>query len=440
VPDPRQGAPAVLTRVCFVIMPFGTRPVGDQKIDFDSIYESIFKPAIEAVELPRPEGGRLSARRTDKDFFAGDIGQDMFEYLHYSRIALADITGLNPNVMYEVGVRHAARASGTAIFRIGSAPIPFDISHVKAFPYEYSPEEHAKEARALITRVLGESLLQNRLDSPVQIALRAQRTIPDLEPILRDAENAIRNFDRPGAIAILRRAVRESGGNPLTCLRLGLLLRDNGDIREALAQFEAAVAKDPLYSEAWREKGIAENNLSRKAGWNGPDGEAALRKAIELNPDDFDALASLGGVLRRQKRYDDAFAMYKDAARVSSGHPYPLLMALKLGARATGRLELDAETRRQLMAAQRVRGGQAKLVPPFDSPWCFFDSAEVRLYLGDVPGSLDWIAQGLAQCEQRWQGETFRSALQLLVDGGVKLDGLEQGLAKLDGWIAAFPA
>jgi hypothetical protein len=32
-----------------------------------------------------------------------------------------------------------------------------------------------------------------------------------------------------------------------------------------------------------------------------PDGIAALERAIELNPDDFDALASLGGALKRAR-------------------------------------------------------------------------------------------------------------------------------------------
>ena len=114
-------------RVCFVIMPLGKdKKVGDRQPDFDAIYENIFKPAISAVKLP--EGGTLEPHRTDKDFYTGDIKQDMFEYLEYSRFALADISGLNFNVAYELGARHRARESGTAIFRLGNAPIPFDIN------------------------------------------------------------------------------------------------------------------------------------------------------------------------------------------------------------------------------------------------------------------------------------------------------------------------
>src|SRR5690348_14528991 len=113
---------------CFVIMPFREKDVVDEKgvtrkVNFDWIYSEVFEPAIRAVKLP--EGGMLQPRRTDQDFFSSDISQDMFEYLEYSRIALTDLSGLNPNVMYELGVRHRARSAGTVLFRQVGVKIPF---------------------------------------------------------------------------------------------------------------------------------------------------------------------------------------------------------------------------------------------------------------------------------------------------------------------------
>lgn len=119
------------SKICFVIMPFGTKTLAsegingtagkrvEKTIDFDALYADIFVPAISAVNLP--ENGKLESHRTDQDFFTGDTKQDMFEYLEYSRFALCDITGLSPNVMYELGVRPRAREAGTAIFRQRSA-------------------------------------------------------------------------------------------------------------------------------------------------------------------------------------------------------------------------------------------------------------------------------------------------------------------------------
>src|SRR3954454_19188811 len=188
---------------CFVVMPFGSKKLGRRTIDFDSIYDSVFLPAISRVAVP--EGGSLEPRRTDRDFFTGDITVEMFRYLEYSRFVLADITGLNANVFYELGVRHHARQSGTAIFRQVDVNLPFDISHIKAFPYEYRPESSAEESRQLITRVLSESLKEDRTDNLIRLAIahREQRPRPELEQLRQEGENALRRQDPAKAIGFL---------------------------------------------------------------------------------------------------------------------------------------------------------------------------------------------------------------------------------------------
>jgi tetratricopeptide (TPR) repeat protein len=426
-------------RVCFVIMPFGKdKKVGDRQPDFDAIYENIFKPAISAVKLP--EGGTLEPHRTDKDFYTGDIKQDMFEYLEYSRFALADISGLNFNVAYELGARHRARESGTAIFRQALAPIPFDISSIKAFPYEYEPEGDADKARQLITQVLTASLAMNRQDSPVRLALAQQRASGKLDKLLQDAENAIRILDWPRAMDIYRNAIAIEPGNPLPRMKLGLLCKDRGMWPEALAQFSAASEAMKTYGEAFREKGIAENKIAqaekRPLDTNPAPGELALRRAIELNDKDFDAYASLGGILKRAKRYAEALDCYERSLAASGGHPYPLLNALKLRAQLNGRLGLSQADRRALARAEQVRATQSKQDPPYDSPWSFFDLAEIRLYRGDVAGFQDAANAGVIASEHDWQPKTFLDSLRLLLPATQELPGLEQGIAELEKQLA----
>ena len=411
-------------------MPFHKKKVGGREVDFNDIYDSIFRPAIAAT--PLPEGGNLEPRRTDKDFFAGNISTEMFHYIEYSRFALADISGLNANVFYELGHRHRVHEAGTVIFRQTDAPIPFDINQIKAFSYEYFSEEQAKESRALITHLLEESLVQNRIDSPIQTALAVQRQQRgDVEGLLKDAEDAIRNQDPAVATAKYREAVQADDTNPVLRLKLGLLLKNQGNWQAALEQFSKAVAYSPTYSEAHLERGIAENKLFTKTG-EPPDGEDSLRRAVELNPKDFDALASLGGVLKRKEQFEEAFEQYQRSSEASNGHSYPLLNALKLEARAHGELTLDAKTKFLLQKAQRSLGAQVKNEPPYNAPWSFFDLAEVHLYLDDKTGFLKQVDEGLLACEARWQAEIFRDSLQLLVDGGIELDGLQEAIPKLD--------
>jgi tetratricopeptide (TPR) repeat protein len=422
------------SKVCFVIMPFGKKPVGAQTVDFDRLYDDIFVPAISAV--PLPEVGKLEPRRTDKDFFAGDIKLEMFQYLEYSRFALADISGLNFNVAYELGTRHRARESGTAIFRQIQFPPPFDISSIKAFPYEFEPADKAAEARALITRVLTESLVHNKFDSPIRLALGEQRTSGKIDEMLVQAENEIRKLNWTGAMDIYRQAIKIEPNNPLARMKLGLLCRDRAIWDEALEQFTRATAVSPSYGEAWREKGIVENKIAQQAKEamvaDPAPGETSLRTALKLNGKDFDACASLGGILKRAKRLPQALAAYEQSFKVSGGHPYPLLNALKLRVQVNGRLALSGADKVALARAERVREGQSQQDPPFDKPWCFFDLAEIKLYRGDSKAFVDIAIKGFEQTDADWQGKTFIDTLRLLLPASDELPGLKEGLAELE--------
>lgn len=416
-------------RTCFVIMPFGSKPVGEREADFDQIYKEVFVPAIASVELP--EGGNLMPRRTDMDFFTGEITLEMFRYLEYSRFALTDISGLNPNVLYELGVRHRARASGTAIFRQADAPIPFDIRTIKAFPYAYEPVAEVAKSKDLIARVLRESLAENRRDSPVRNSLDAQRAPEgaDAEALIKEAENAIRLADFTKAITLYRSAVTAQPSNLLARMRLGLMLRDREKWADARSQFEAAIAVDARYAEAWRELGIVKGKMNKA------DGEDELRQAIALNPEDFDAWASLGGILKRANQLEEAKTAYEQSVEASSGHPYPLLNAVKLRAKITGKLDLTAGERRSLRRGQRDREAQVAQTPAYDAPWCFFDLAEIRLLLdGDLDDALKLIRKGLDSTDADWQGKTFRESLELLEPAAVEAPGLHDCLELVRRW------
>jgi Flp pilus assembly protein TadD len=437
-------------KTCFVIMPFGKKKVGDKEVDFDFIYDHVFKPAVESVDLP--EGGRLVPRRTDHDYFSGLISQEMFEYIEYSRFALADVSGLNANVFYELGVRHRAHESGTAIFRQETAPPPFDIGQVKAFPYEYEPESKVAESVVLIKKVLSESLVYNRLDSPVMQALGAQRTAeqnpqqPDIEPLLVEADNALRFHQWTKALEKYGEALVASPKNTMVRMKRGLVLRDQGKFAEAVADFTYVEQLLPNYAEALREKGIAENkvfmkelkkrNLAldstniQKLEMDGmASGEASLSKAIDLRPDDFDALSSLGGVLKRQGRMQEAYEQYVRAVDVSQGNSYPLLNSITIKAQIERNLTVEPKFSFMLKRAARSLKDQVKSA--VNMPWCAFDLAQVSLYLGDSDSFIQHVTEGIIVCSHKWQPGTFRETLELLTAVGVDLPRLKEGIALL---------
>lgn len=56
----------------------------------------------------------------------GSINNQVIAELYYSNLVIANLSGLNPNVMYELAIRHCLRKPVIIIMEKGSGKIPFD--------------------------------------------------------------------------------------------------------------------------------------------------------------------------------------------------------------------------------------------------------------------------------------------------------------------------
>lgn len=99
----------------FVAMPFGIK----EGRDFDSIYTDYIRPALSAAGFV--------VFRADQEQRAGSIQADMFQELLLADLVVADLSIDNPNVWYELGVRHALRARGVLLIQSQRDYQPFDI-------------------------------------------------------------------------------------------------------------------------------------------------------------------------------------------------------------------------------------------------------------------------------------------------------------------------
>lgn len=149
--------------VCFVIMPFGRKSdAGGQVIDFDSVYREIIAPAIE-------EAGLLGVR-ADEELSAGFIHKLMYERLILSEFAIADLTVLNANVYYELGIRHAARQASTVLVTASASRLPFDVGSLRALPYELDETGRPRDAlsaKAAVFERLQHCRQHREVDSPL---------------------------------------------------------------------------------------------------------------------------------------------------------------------------------------------------------------------------------------------------------------------------------
>lgn len=132
---------------CFVIMAISDQEFGDHKITFEELkdnYENVIKQAILSA---RP---KIEILRADECAVPGTITTDILTHLMYDTFVIADITFPNPNVYYELGLRHCFKP-GTILIRRSDVKIkaPFDISHQRYIEYECTPKGIQDLARQL---------------------------------------------------------------------------------------------------------------------------------------------------------------------------------------------------------------------------------------------------------------------------------------------------
>lgn len=120
-----------MEKTCFVIMGFGIKTDfrTGRDIDLDKTYNNIIKPVFEEL-------GFLCYRADDIKH-SGVIDIPMYENILKSDFVVADISTLNPNVLYELGIRHAVRKSTTLIIAEKELKYPFDLNHIIIDSYEH---------------------------------------------------------------------------------------------------------------------------------------------------------------------------------------------------------------------------------------------------------------------------------------------------------------
>jgi hypothetical protein len=137
---------------CFVDMPFGKKTdlTSGVEVDFDWIYNAAIAPAI-------AEAG-LEPIRGDREQTGGIIHLPMFGRLLLSPFVVADLTLANPNVFYELGIRHTAKPFTTVPIYASIHPIPFDLGMVRAIPYTLEKGKLSEEAALKLKSDLAERL------------------------------------------------------------------------------------------------------------------------------------------------------------------------------------------------------------------------------------------------------------------------------------------
>ena len=154
---------------CFVIQGFGKKQDYEQgkQFDLDASYD-VIKEAIQAADI--------ECYRADELRTGGVIDQVMYDQLLAADLVVADITTLNFNAAFELGVRLALRPYATLVVGEKGMNFPFDVNHIYIHTYQHLGEDignrEAKRFRAELTDLAKKAVSAGEKDSPVYTFLR----------------------------------------------------------------------------------------------------------------------------------------------------------------------------------------------------------------------------------------------------------------------------
>lgn len=458
----------------FVAMPFGKKKDSDgADIDFNRIYAQLIQPALQAAGL--------EVFRADQEERAGDIRTDMFQELLIADLVIADLTLDNPNVWYELGVRHALRARGVVLISGGRVPMAFDLYTDRKLRYSIKnsgPDpDTLQEDQAKLTDMVNATMesWHGRKISPVY------NLLPNLqEPNWRslrvgdvkefwarhDAwERRIGLASKAGQIGDVLVLADEA---PIAAFRAeawisaGEALRKAGRFWFALEQLERGLAVEPHNARGLREKGICLQRLALegKAGYTLDRARDHYRTVLETFPNDVETLALLGRLdkdawiaawhqpektpeqMKVEAAYEDALLRaaiqsYAGAYRRNPTHYYSGINAITL---MHLHRHLTNETRydKEMVAMAGAVVFAAEVEP--DSNQAFWAKAtlgDLEVLVGIPNNVTAAYKEAIAKNDKDWFAlESCRRQLLLLKNLDFKPDNVEAALATFDRALA----
>jgi tetratricopeptide (TPR) repeat protein len=442
----------------FVAMPFGKKPGSDgMVIDFNAIYDDLLKPAITAAGL--------EVFRADEELAAGDIKTDMFQELLIADLVVVDLTIDNPNVWYELGVRHALRARGIVLVQGPRANQPFDIYTDRKYRYNIKdglPDPTTLESdKAKITEIVIATLesWHDRKISPVfhllpnleepqwkRLKVGDAKEFWDVHDDWEDRIDRARKAQRVGDILVMaEEAPIAAFRSEAHCIAANALLKLER-YKFALEYFEHCLKVEPENLEALQKKGICLQRLGEL-----DDARTHYNKILENHPKNSEAWALLGKVekdawvetwrhhgtpeqMRDEASFQDALlrtaiTSYSTAFSAESGHYYSGINAVTL-MQLYRHLTQDTRYNAQIATMSGgVRCAASCEQDPQQAFWAKATLADLEVLAGSPESVISAYKEAIVFAEKNWFAlNSTLAQLQLLNDLGFNQEQVNAGI------------
>jgi hypothetical protein len=149
---------------CFIICPLDKDGSAIRKRS-DTILKHVLSPVLESKNY--------TPIRADKVPKAGLITSQIINLIIDSSLVIADLSGGNPNVFYELAIRHATKKPYIQIIEEGNK-IPFDVGVVRTISVNHSDLDSVEKAKIEIFKQIEEFENGHTPDSPISIATQTK--------------------------------------------------------------------------------------------------------------------------------------------------------------------------------------------------------------------------------------------------------------------------
>lgn len=129
---------------CFVVSRIG-EDGSDVRKQADQVLKHIIKPVCQNCGF--------DVTRVDQVNQSDSITETIIDYLKNSELVIADITGHNPNVFYEMGYR-ASLNKPIIYMKSKEESIPFDIQNIRTFEYDLKNLDSVDEIKERLERTI----------------------------------------------------------------------------------------------------------------------------------------------------------------------------------------------------------------------------------------------------------------------------------------------
>jgi YheO-like PAS domain-containing protein len=148
-----------MVKRCFVIAPIG-EPGSRIRRRSDRVLEEIIRPAVKECGY--------KAVRADEIDDPGVITKQVVRHISTDALVVADLTGHNPNVFYELAIRHSLRKPLIQLIAQGEQ-IPFDVREMRTIHVNHRAPHGREAARQEIVRQVRALEKGTRMQTPIDI-------------------------------------------------------------------------------------------------------------------------------------------------------------------------------------------------------------------------------------------------------------------------------